>query len=225
MWQSPDPILGGYLSRGDGEGIYDPVNFGLYTYAGHNPLIYIDPDGNEKVIAVELSIGLQVGVSGKIGPVNVNASGNLGSYAVSNTKDGAVVKQGVSASGSYSKFSGSIGKQRSAPLKGRIGSMTEVFTKAPESLKGVEFTSGAAAGIKTGLKKTSVKHAEDFDSFGEGHTVIGVGAKAIIGLDVKVDLEEFGSQLGLKLYDVLHSDNVTNNQNSSKASHEKQISK
>lgn len=46
VWQSPDPILSSYLDgkRGMG-GVYNPVNLGLYTYAGNNPINIVDING------------------------------------------------------------------------------------------------------------------------------------------------------------------------------------
>jgi RHS repeat-associated protein len=46
VWQSPDPILGKYLSpKGPADGVHKSINLALYTYAYQGPLIYVDPDG------------------------------------------------------------------------------------------------------------------------------------------------------------------------------------
>jgi RHS repeat-associated protein len=54
VWQSADPILGGYLPTGNKNrdaglpgvgGIYNPVNLATYTYAHGSPIAFTDPDG------------------------------------------------------------------------------------------------------------------------------------------------------------------------------------
>jgi RHS repeat-associated protein len=51
VWQSADSILGKYLDgeRGIG-GVFNPRNLGMYGYAGSNPIILVDPDGNASIM-------------------------------------------------------------------------------------------------------------------------------------------------------------------------------
>ena len=227
VWQSADPILGKYLPdngvsvqlttphlanlwRGSFDlpgkgGIYDSTNLGLYTYVGNNPIMFVDPSGSQKVIAIDLSFGLQVGFSAKAGPVSVSGDINFGSYSQSNLNSISTVKQSFGGGVSYSKFSLGAKTSRQAPQKGLIGSLSGFFTKVPESLEGTAFSpTDYGLGLKTGLKKTSFKHSESFDNFGEGDSVLGIGAKALIGIDLKVNLSELGGNIGVTLYDVFH---------------------
>ena len=70
VWASPDPILEKYLPTGDPEkdknlpgmgGVFNTGNLGLYTYTHHNPVRYVDPDGNyveSAIDAVSLGFGI-----------------------------------------------------------------------------------------------------------------------------------------------------------------------
>src|SRR5216684_2311615 len=60
VWQSADPILAKYLPTGhrgrDSKlpglgGVFNSKNLGLYGYAGQNPVIYLDPDGQELILS------------------------------------------------------------------------------------------------------------------------------------------------------------------------------
>lgn len=44
-WISADPILAAYLDGKPNEGIYAPINLGLFIYTRNNPVVFIDPTG------------------------------------------------------------------------------------------------------------------------------------------------------------------------------------
>jgi RHS repeat-associated protein len=49
VWQSPDPILGEYMSGKTNGGVFNPKNLGFYSYTINNPINLIDPKGNSYI--------------------------------------------------------------------------------------------------------------------------------------------------------------------------------
>ena len=47
VWQNPDPALGQHLSGRSGGGVFVPQKLALASYAGQNPLRFVDPDGRD----------------------------------------------------------------------------------------------------------------------------------------------------------------------------------
>ena len=45
VWQSPDPIIGEYMSGQTNGGVFNPHNLKLYSYTYNNPINLADPDG------------------------------------------------------------------------------------------------------------------------------------------------------------------------------------
>lgn len=71
-WISADPILGKYLPSGNKDkdknlpgmgGVFNAFNLSLFGYSHHNPVTFLDPDGNEpgekRIIDFKVSLGLQ----------------------------------------------------------------------------------------------------------------------------------------------------------------------
>jgi RHS repeat-associated protein len=51
VWQSPDPILAGYMKGRASSGVIAPRSLALYTYSWNNPVVLKDPNGEEPIVA------------------------------------------------------------------------------------------------------------------------------------------------------------------------------
>ncbi|WP_436791207.1 SpvB/TcaC N-terminal domain-containing protein [Yinghuangia sp. YIM S10712] len=63
VWQSPDPAIKTYLDGTPGNGVFDPANLALYTYADNNPVRLVDPTGLVKQVKEN-----QAGAFGELSP-------------------------------------------------------------------------------------------------------------------------------------------------------------
>jgi len=55
VWQSPDPIIGQYMSGQTNGGVFNPRNLSLFTYTANNPVNLVDSDGESFFKAASLS--------------------------------------------------------------------------------------------------------------------------------------------------------------------------
>jgi len=115
LWQSPDPALPRYLAGDEADGVYQPFNLALYTYAHHNPIKVTDPDGqliNLIAGAVGAAAGAVVGAGAyaavqawrgeKItlrGTLAAGAGGAVTGGAAGLTMGGSLIVQGAVAVG------------------------------------------------------------------------------------------------------------------------------
>jgi RHS repeat-associated protein len=84
-WLSPDPILAQYFPTGKQDeqlpgfgGVFNPVNLGLYQYAGQNPVKYVDQNG-EAIETAWDAFSLTLGIHSFVNNVR---QGNYGEAAV-----------------------------------------------------------------------------------------------------------------------------------------------
>jgi RHS repeat-associated protein len=80
VWQSPDPILEGYLEGRPGGGVFNPKNLGMYTYGYSHPLVFKDPDGNSPISVLAMKVVKKGAVEGLQNYAEKNIQRRLGKY-------------------------------------------------------------------------------------------------------------------------------------------------
>jgi RHS repeat-associated protein len=161
VWQSPDPILGKYLDdsknqnsgkNGSGDtvekGVYNSMNLSLYSYAGQNPVILLDPNGLWAVTAFGTA-------NAEGGLVAISAGGSV-------SKGGGVFVGDTTSIGTYSTYGGFA----------RFGMNV---ASAPSTNKDENFAVGGNAGVGGGISfSPDAKKASDFGGeFHVGNLTIG----------------------------------------------------
>jgi len=97
VWQSPDPILGEYMSGQTNGGVFNPKNLSLFTYTYNNPVNLVDPDGNAVFVLAlpEAAVLIESGIAA----AGVYLAGMLGIETIKNS--GGMVGGGFQVSDDY----------------------------------------------------------------------------------------------------------------------------
>jgi RHS repeat-associated protein len=88
VWLSTDEAFDRYLDGSVNEGIYNSLNFGLYTYGYQNPIRYIDSDGN--CVALAIASMESSGAGAAAGLQGNNANGQVLASAISGVVDNII---------------------------------------------------------------------------------------------------------------------------------------
>jgi RHS repeat-associated protein len=182
VWQSPDPQLAKYLpTRGDTDarslpgqgGVFDPLNLGLYGYAGLNPIKLKDQDGLDKATVEKIAKAISAEMD-KAWTASFNADGT--------TKE----------QGSAIVLAGGVFKAKSASKQSTSGNVAiNTDVDAGEKLAGTFHTHpfGTSEGGHLGVAHS----LDDIDAIGKGtkgrFTFIEAGSKRY-ALEI-VDLPKF----------------------------------
>ena len=129
IWLSPDPILAQYFPTGKEDeqlpgfgGVFNPVNLGLYQYAGQNPVKYVDPQGNNITVA---AVGLGCGPLAPACMAAIVVGGTaltlyLANRAIENTYQMAIVSAQQARIASQSTATSRESGRREAPNEMRL---------------------------------------------------------------------------------------------------------
>ncbi len=207
VWQSPDPILDTYLNGKPHNGIYNPGNLGLYSYAQNNPVKLRDTDGRwagwDDVAAISAGVvggivteAIAQKISGKtdgFGYFQAAIAGGVGGEATLYGSPAA----GAVASATTSNLLGQIhdviegksSKFNAASYVTEIGTSlvtSKLFDKVAKTLKLNDIT---GKGSITALEK-QIK-----TKFGEGvENALNGAKKEISDISVKTGVKLFGAR-------------------------------
>jgi len=132
------PGHGRYV-QSDPIGLSAGVN--LYVYAASNTHRFLDPFGLKErpVFDLEISLGLQAGVSGGKGALSFAGALDLGSFRMRTSDPATRITQGATASVGTDRFEFGLRAQRSGDQMRLIGHASDFVRIPAETLRGVPF--------------------------------------------------------------------------------------
>jgi len=178
-----NPALGRYV-QSDPIGLQGSLN--IYIYAAINPGRYLDPLGlkEDSLFDVEISLGLQLGATGRAGATSFSGGLDLGTFRMSTGQIDTAITQGAELSFGVSEFEfgGRVG--RSASQSRLIGSVSDLFSVPAEALgrtpiQGDFFLNFPSAPGTSGSTDLS-----------SGDFVVDIGAALGVGLEFSINLSE-----------------------------------
>ena len=178
-----DPALGRYM-QSDPIGLQGSLN--IYIYAAINPGRYLDPLGlkEDSLFDVEISLGLQLGATGRAGATSFSGGLDLGTFRMSTGQTDTAITQGAELSFGVSEFEfgGRVG--RFASQSRLIGSVSDFFSVPAEALGSTPFQGDFF------LNFPSAPGTSGSTDFSSGDFVVDIGAALGLGLEFSINLSE-----------------------------------
>jgi len=178
-----DPALGQYV-QSDPIGLAGGSN--TYGYGAGNALRYLDIFGlkEQSLFEAEISLGLQLGASGRAGAISFSGGLDLGTFRTGTGQTETAITQGAELSFGVSdfEFGGRVG--RSASQSRLIGSAADFFRVPAETLGGASFGGDFFLGFPSA---PGTSGSADFSS---GDFILDIGAALGIGLELSLNLSE-----------------------------------
>ena len=209
-----DPVLGRFMT-------VDPMaekyySWSPYAYCLNNPIKYIDPDGRDpkklshwirfgkeaaKAVNVVASVGLQVAGEVELGSKKVGGDMNLISQDVAGVKDGVFFHPG----GNFDKTETKQGMELGV---GFIGVSAQKKIKEESGKQILEEQQSISLGLLEHTNTETTLINQNYHTVGKTQKIsetktadLGIKAKAIVGIELSLDLNKLWDALGKLLLD------------------------